>query len=72
MPLVLDLRGSDGEDFPSSRRGVRGMTERYNQPLGGNEMPRFGGPASMMRLPTPPSADGLDAFRARPIEIRRG
>lgn len=24
---------------------------RFNQPLGGNEMPRFGGPATMMRLP---------------------
>ena len=32
-----------------------------NQPLGGNQMPRFGGPATMMRLPTRASADGLDA-----------
>ncbi len=33
------------------------MTSRkFNQPLGGNEMPRFGGPATMMRLPTQPMA----------------
>jgi guanidinobutyrase len=33
----------------------------FNQPLGGNEMPRFGGPATMMRLPTQATAQGLDA-----------
>ena len=32
-----------------------------NRPLGGNEMPRFGGPATMMRLPTQPDTQGLDA-----------
>jgi len=31
------------------------------RPLGGNEMPRFGGPATMMRLPARDSAAGLDA-----------
>ena len=36
------------------------MTQ-FNQPLGGNDMPRFGGPATMMRLPTQDSAAGLDA-----------
>ena len=34
---------------------------RFNQPLGGNDMPRFGGPATMMRLPTQETAAGLDA-----------
>ena len=34
---------------------------KFNQPLGGNDMPRFGGPATMMRLPTQDSAAGLDA-----------
>ena len=34
---------------------------RFNQPLGGNDMPRFGGPATMMRLPTQITAAGLDA-----------
>jgi guanidinobutyrase len=33
---------------------------RFNQPLGGNEMPRFGGPATFMRLPAQPTAEGLD------------
>jgi guanidinobutyrase len=34
---------------------------RYNQPLGGNAMPRFGGPVTMMRLPAQDTAEGLDA-----------
>jgi guanidinobutyrase len=43
---------------------------RFNQPLGGNEMPRFGGPASMMRLPVQDSAQGLDAcFLGVPMDI---
>jgi guanidinobutyrase len=33
----------------------------FNQPLGGNKMPRFAGPATMMRLPSATSAEGLDA-----------
>ncbi|WP_404297728.1 agmatinase [Halomonas sp.] len=42
----------------------------FNQPLGGNEMPRFGGPATMMRLPTQESAAGLDAaFIGVPLDI---
>lgn len=46
------------------------MTQSYNQPLGGNEMPRFGGPVTMMRLPTAESADGLDAcFVGIPMDI---
>ena len=46
------------------------MTEGFHQPLGGNEMPRFGGPATMMRLPTQASAAGLDAcFVGVPLDI---
>ena len=42
----------------------------FNQPLGGNDMPRFGGPATMMRLPTQSSAAGLDvAFVGIPMDI---
>jgi guanidinobutyrase len=42
----------------------------YHQPLGGNQMPRFGGPATMMRLPTVASAKGLDAcFVGVPFDI---
>lgn len=41
-----------------------------NQPLGGNEMPRFGGPATMLRLPSADSAIGLDAaFIGVPLDI---
>jgi guanidinobutyrase len=29
--------------------------------MGGNELPRFAGIATMMRLPHQPTADGLDA-----------
>ena len=45
------------------------MTEK-NQPLGGNTMPRMGGPATMMRLPSQPTAEGLDAcFVGIPMDI---
>jgi guanidinobutyrase len=46
------------------------MTGHKNQPLGGNEMARFGGPATMMRLPTQTDASGLDAcFVGVPMDI---
>jgi guanidinobutyrase len=32
----------------------------FNQPLGGNEMPRYAGPATMFRLPSQATAEGLD------------
>ncbi|MCB1692680.1 MAG: agmatinase [Pseudomonadales bacterium] len=32
----------------------------FNQPLSGNEMPRFGGIATMFRLPAPRTPDGID------------
>ena len=42
----------------------------FNQPLGGNEMPRFAGPATMMRLPSQASARELGAcFVGVPIDI---
>ena len=41
-----------------------------NQPLSGNAMPRFGGIASMMRLPVATTAQGLDAaFIGVPLDI---
>ena len=44
--------------------------EGFNQPLGGNDMPRFGGPATMMRLPTQETAEGLDVcFVGVPMDI---
>ena len=46
------------------------MASETNQPLGGNEMPRFGGPATMMRLPAQADAAGLDAcFIGVPFDI---
>jgi guanidinobutyrase len=46
------------------------MTGSHNQPLGGNEMPRFGGIATMMRLPQQATAQGLDAcFVGVPLDI---
>ena len=46
------------------------MSKVLHQPLGGNKMPRFGGPATMMRLPLLPSAAGLDvAFVGVPFDI---
>lgn len=42
----------------------------FNQPQGGNEMPRFGGLPTMMRLPLSASASGLDAcFVGIPMDI---
>ena len=42
----------------------------FNQPLGGNEMARFSGPGTMMRLPAYNSAKGLDAcFVGIPLDI---
>lgn len=46
------------------------LTQQNNQPLSGNTMPRFGGIASMMRLPVATSAQGLDAaFIGVPLDI---
>jgi len=45
-------------------------SQAFNQPLGGNEMPRFAGPATMMRLPVRETAAGLDAcFVGVPMDI---
>ncbi|CAL8480113.1 agmatinase [Caballeronia novacaledonica] len=46
------------------------MQRELNQPLGGNDMPRFGGIATMMRLPQASSTEGLDAcFVGVPLDI---
>lgn len=46
------------------------MDKTLHQPLGGNEMPRFGGIATMLRLPHLQSAKGLDAaFIGVPLDI---
>ncbi len=46
------------------------MSKEFNQPLGGNELPRFAGVASMFRLPTQKTAEGLDiALIGVPLDI---
>lgn len=46
------------------------MSNDFNKPLSGNEMPRFAGIASMFRLPTQASAQGLDiALVGVPLDI---
>jgi len=46
------------------------QTSTKNQPLSGNAMPRFGGIASMLRLPVVTSAHALDAaFVGVPLDI---
>jgi len=46
------------------------MSNGFNQPQGGNEMPRFGGIASMMRLPQQTDTTGLDAcFVGVPFDL---
>lgn len=46
------------------------MTTQTNQPLGGNEMPRFAGPGTMFRLPGKLGADKLDiAIIGVPLDI---
>ena len=46
------------------------MTKKFNQPIGGNEIPRFAGIASMFRLPVEKDASGLDvAIIGVPLDI---
>jgi guanidinobutyrase len=46
------------------------MEKKLHQPLGGNEMPRFGGPSTMMRLPAISELGGLDVcFVGVPLDI---
>jgi guanidinobutyrase len=44
--------------------------DNFNQPLGGNQMPRFAGQASFFRLPVQDDAAGLDvALLGMPVDI---
>ncbi|MEX2964133.1 agmatinase [Microbulbifer sp. TYP-18] len=46
------------------------MNQPFNQPLGGNQMPRFGGPGTMFRLPSASLSDNLDiAIIGVPLDI---
>ncbi|HEX4241391.1 MAG TPA: agmatinase [Steroidobacteraceae bacterium] len=53
-----------------SKVGSGSPSREFNQPLGGNVMPRFGGPATLFRLPTQAAAEGLDvAIIGVPLDI---
>jgi guanidinobutyrase len=55
---------------PASLNPCAMPSDTPNQPLGGNAMPRFAGPGTMMRLPVATSAEGLDAaFIGVPLDI---
>ena len=44
--------------------------KKTNQPLGGNQMPRFAGIPSLFRLPVQDNAEGLDiALLGIPLDI---
>lgn len=46
------------------------MSKQLYEPMGGNQMPRFAGPATMMRLPMKDTAEALDAcFVGVPFDI---
>ncbi|TCT11003.1 agmatinase [Paralcaligenes ureilyticus] len=54
----------------SDQLSSKSTSRVLNQPLGGNDMPRFGGIATMMRLPHVTSSVGLDAcFVGVPFDL---
>lgn len=49
---------------------MEGDSGPFNQPMSGNQMPRFGGISTMMRLPFADSVDGLDVcFVGVPLDL---
>jgi guanidinobutyrase len=71
-PLDLaEIPSADRSTKPSGSDATEDMMKKtYHQPLSGNEMPRFGGIATMMRLPHLQSAVGLDAcFVGVPMDL---
>lgn len=68
MMMVRSQRSQVGVRPVASVSGTKAVNR--NQPLGGNEMPRFGGIATMMRLPIQTTAEGLDAcFVGIPLDL---
>ena len=74
-PLVYELFNLAGDILLLSNiLGDRNMADqlenKFNQPLGGNQMPRFAGQASFFRLPVQTDAAGLDvALLGMPVDI---
>lgn len=71
--LIIQCHYTEGITFlhvKFSMQLEKPMTERFFQPLGGNEMPRFGGIASMLRLPVKADATDLDVcFVGVPFDL---
>ena len=56
--------------MPVTGIAMSDSTDRFPQPLGGNDMPRFAGPGTMMRLPAVDSAEGMDVvFIGIPLDV---
>lgn len=68
MQLLMAMQRRIFVDLTATLRQVR--LSKFNQPLSGNEMPRFAGHASMFRLPTETTARDLDvAIVGVPLDI---
>ena len=68
MQLLMSLQRRIFVDLTATLQQV--ILSKFNQPLSGNEMPRFAGHASMFRLPTETSARDLDvAIVGVPLDI---
>ena len=67
---IIRVQQTRFADDPAEALDIGASVLAYNQPLGGNEMIRTGGPATFMRLPTQETASGLDAcFIGIPMDI---
>lgn len=77
MPVAIfpaaGLHNNPAHDYYKNNREAFPVEKILHQPLGGNEMPRFGGIATMMRLPhiqTPDEKRALDVgFVGVPLDI---
>ena len=56
--------------MPVAGIAMSDSTDKFPQPLGGNDMPRFAGPGTMMRLPAVETAEGMDVvFIGIPLDV---
>src|SRR5690554_1794087 len=61
---------ASGHSLSAAGREGLMMPADFNQPLGGNDLPRFAGIATMMRLPHVTDASALDVgFIGIPLDI---
>ena len=56
--------------MPVAGIAMSDSTDKFPQPLGGNDMPRFAGPGTMMRLPAVETAERMDVvFIGIPLDV---